>query len=198
MGEGFASNTKRREVNPTGYYEDNELTSMNHGVLYAAGGHFKRLPTIERLREAAVETSLDPNIALYIERRSALYAGIDWGWKDPRVVPLWEFYRPRITEALDPRIIFTHRSTTAIARSLQRYQGVNDISLAMTIAGGYERGIKDIAASVHCPCLHLAFEDWWRVPDEQREALDAFVGRSLDYAHFDAELWRVERDVAKR
>jgi hypothetical protein len=37
---------------------------------------------------------------------------------------------------------------------------------------------------------HVSFEDWWQMPERNKDALDGLVGRALDYSHFDERLWR--------
>jgi len=182
------------EQNPRGFFEDRNFADVNNAILESmvAPEHQPRPylhpPNEEQLARVMDCFNLRGKVAGRIE--NGRRTGADWGIKDPRIVLLWALYRSFFQDDLPVRIIATHRNPLSVARSWLKYGRLADLEYGLRLANEYERRLCGIVNTCHWPVLHVGFEDWWQHPERQRAELDGFVGRALDYAHFDAGLWR--------
>jgi hypothetical protein len=178
---------KTDERNKAGYFEVQEIANWNEQILGECGGNLFTSP------DDRVGLPLHQDrIARTLGDRARTYVGQDWGWKDPRTVLLWRIYKPVIDElGLDCKLIFTHRNRSSVAASLARANIIpmtnEDVLAAID---EYERRTEAILIQAKFDALRLHFEDWWDKFDEQARLLDGFMGRALDYGHFDPELRR--------
>lgn len=178
----FAGKTKQ---NPTGFWEDPLIVAMNDRIFQDVNtGHLEPPP---RNIKASMGW-LDIIRKRMIERAQ----GGVWGFKDPRVIFLWSFYETMIKDEFDSaKIIATHRNPLHIVRSWITHGRIGNTETArgLWLVSEYENRMGEVYKS-GWPILHIAFEDWWHKPDEQREWLSEFVGSELDFSLFDEGLWR--------
>lgn len=179
MGARF--HTGYHPANPAGFYENNDFANANETLLHRLGIDYLT-PLSEE--EVASIPYHDEVFRLFV--RNAQNA---WGWKCPRTVTLWPLYEP-LLKGLNPHIIICHRNVYSIAQSWIASGYLDDFHYALWFAGWFEQRLSDIAKNATCPVLHLAFEDWWYRFDAQALALSEFVGRTLDFGHFDEALRR--------
>jgi len=114
----------------------------------------------------------------------------EWGFKDPRIVLLWEAYYRNLLPEMNAHIIICLRNPLAIARAWVRYDGVHDVKHGIRTAAIYMTNIGRMVTRSKWPVMLVGFENWWRRPDEQQREFDQFVGRDMDYSYFDERLWR--------
>jgi hypothetical protein len=188
MGRKMSHERRDDDPNPAGFFEDLDFADKNELFIRAAGGHDLDPPPVASLARVNARSGFQFQLANLINLRVNRF--VVWGLKDPRLVLLWDFYRPLIVKEMGPRLIVCHRNPLGVARSLVAYGRAEDEGQGFYTVNLYERRLAVICESVDWPVLHVAFEDWWRFPERQRGALDGFVGRELDYSHFDEGLWR--------
>ena len=184
MGGHFSG---QREFQPAGYFEDLEIVNLNQSVLVAAGGNHLQEPSKDDLLAAAETQKFSDNIKRFFARR---ITRPEWGLKDPRLLLLWQYYEPHF-EPADIKFIFTFRNVLSIARSLIEIDAFAPDMLLDTIDLATRRQqltVKCAHSVTNYPQLFISFEDWWRQPDRQRAALSEFIGRDLDFSHFDDSL----------
>ena len=199
-GEQFESH---EQYNPTGFFEDYLLATINIGFLKAAGGSHIFPPSfsdVERVMDLKVTDGSQFGEGLtavgtaikYLARRNR--AGRDWCAKDPRIILTWPIWAPAVAMSLniDPHFIVTHRNVLSAAQSWVNRDYMKDAQYAMGVVLEYMYRLSAITwlAERKYPALHLSFEQWWHDYQTQADALEEFVGRELDFSHFERKLWR--------
>jgi len=189
--------------NPAGFFEDYLLTAINIGFLRAAGGSHIFPPSfseIEGVMDYPITESSQFGRGLtaigtaikYLARRNR--AGRDWCAKDPRVILTWPIWAPAVAMSQDVNLHFivTHRNVLDAAQSWVKCDYMKDTQYALGVVLEYMYRLSAIVwlAERKYPALHLSFEGWWRDFQSQADALEEFVGRDLDFSHFEGSLWR--------
>lgn len=178
-------------MQPTGYYEDNRFSQINDQVIGAAGGHFLTPPDDAAIafHSSFFEDALKRIIDQRIEEA---HGSDDWGFKCPRTALVWALYERVWSEFPKPRTIICHRNPLNTAQSIYAAFNKSPLSSALAVVARYESKMAWIAANVKRSACHISFENWWHPANSitQKEALDKFVRRKLDYSHFDESLWR--------
>jgi len=198
-GEQFE---RHEQYNPTGFFEDYLLATINIGFLKAAGGSHIFPPAFNEIERVMGLTVTDDSqfgegltavgtAIKYLARRNR--AGRDWCAKDPRIILTWPIWAPAVAMSqIDLRFIVTHRNVLSAAQSWVARDYMKDAQYAMSVILEYLYRLSAITwlAKRKYPTLHLSFEQWWHDFQPQADALETFVERDLDFSHFKGSLWR--------
>jgi hypothetical protein len=154
--------------NPTGFWEIPRLTAFNNRLLFELGGSslgppelepgWERLPGLDDKRQRA---------ASLFER---IHPGPSWVWKDPRncvTFPFWNGVLP-----VRPVVLLVHRDPLAIARSLERRQGLSEpMSLAV-----WERYLRTALSDIRgLPVLVTRYADLVADPSSWTRGVEEFL-----------------------
>lgn len=178
MGDEFASGE-----NLWCPYEDPAFVSLNQQILTAAGGSWRKPPSIEAIWRAS--HPFNERIQRLIRDRSSHYDL--WGWKDPRTcltVALWHHH---ITLWSNPHYVMVWRERGKIIASLlQRAKNSGDIDLSelglAQLTGFYWARVLNFIAINH-PQYHPVWYDQLIDPSTAEQAiidLTKFIGVSYD------------------
>lgn len=174
------------QANPKGFYENLDFADFNIVLLQRAGGSYTDIPTDEAIDQAVKKHSFLDGLRVAIEGARRPYG---WGIKDPRLTILWRWYEPLLVD-LNPHVIITRRSPEAIARSWVAVKWVDDLETGVRLALDYDGRLDEIVMGLEYPFIEIGFDNWWTGFGRQSADLSEFVGRELDFGHFDEGLRR--------
>ncbi len=111
--------------NPRGFFEDEEVVSLNDRILAEAGGSWDRPPSVERITRAGRSARIQADMAAYLVHRRGK---VLWGFKDPRLALTFGVWLRAINVLCGgpPKIIRVERDREAVIRSLERRHGAGD------------------------------------------------------------------------
>jgi len=125
--------------NPMGHFEDVEFSLINRGILKDAGGAWDKPPSHDAILSVADKYA--HVIGHMVRCRDNDHAL--WGWKDPRTALTADLWAPHLS---DPLYLWILRDTTAVARSLNRRNGIAG-DVGIKLANLYTDRIANFVAS---------------------------------------------------
>lgn len=151
---------------PKGHFEDVDFYRLNMDILKAAGGHWARPPTKEKILDAGRQ--FDGKIKHLIARKNK---GL-WGWKDPRTCLTIPLYLPYLER---PKFVLVYRKTDEIAQSLLRRSG-GTIEQWKALTARYNNEMQEHTAGY--ACINVQFEYLLNTQTAKSEVvmLNNFIG----------------------
>ena len=166
--------TGRSSENVKGFWERRDVRDLNDAILAAAGADWDVVSDLD-LDGLASESR-----AGYVSAAADIVLNLDahrpWFVKEPRLCVLFPIWQ----EVLEiPFAIHIHRNPLAVARSLQRRNG---IPIAAGLALWEYYNVRALNATEGVPRHVLGYEDLLRTPDAVLQPLHETLTRAGDYA----------------
>jgi hypothetical protein len=159
--------------NPKGFFEDLDLTRINHDLLAELGCRWGtlQLPSWLTLPVDRQSARIDQAVAL-MEKKFA-HAPL-WGFKDPRVTRLLPFWRAALTKAgVAPLFVVANRHPLSVAASLRRR---DRMPAAQALALWALHQLAGLEALLNDSALAVDYDDLIENPLLQFQRINRFLG----------------------
>jgi hypothetical protein len=165
LGVDMGSKGTPKVSNVRGHFEDSDILKLNIKILQYNNSSWDKPPIKNEIK---ANPSLKREAKKLILKKSNLL----WGFKDPRTVFTLEHY---LSYLKNPYIIFVHRNSNDVAKSLYQRNGIS-IKQGENLIKKYENKILQIIKDTKSlPQLFINYEDFVNNPIIEAEKIANFI-----------------------